>query len=193
MFYVVKLEILLTSVRIATVNWLWNEHVCMVGGNMREGKILMIKLYESSRRKPGWRFTAGSEFDNFPGRFEWNDERMQSESSGRRRNDENIVGSKLVFWWIFHVLVTSYLEFSPGLKIQCRSDPEPPPGRKSRQGIEIHGKTMLKSSKIEKMRKFRKTAENFRIHQFCTFKYAFSLCWRSKSFKCATPGDSIDS
>ena len=47
--------------------------------------------------------------------------------------------------------------------------------------------------KIEKMRKSRKTAENFRIHQFCTFKYAFSLCWRSKSFKCATPGDSIDS
>ena len=30
--------------------------------------------------------------------------------------------------------------------------------------------------KIEKMRKSRKTAENFRIHQFCTFKYAFSLC-----------------
>ena len=47
--------------------------------------------------------------------------------------------------------------------------------------------------KIKKMRELRKTAENFRIHQFCTFKYAFSLCWRSKSFKCATPGDNIDS
>ena len=85
-------------------------------------------------------------------------------------------GQSWYFDEFFYVLVTSYLEFSPGLKIQCQSDPEPPLGRKSRQGIEIHGKTMLKSSKIEKMRKSRKTAENFRIHQFCTFKYAFSLC-----------------
>ena len=36
-----------------------------------------------------------------PGRFEWNDERMQSESSGRRRNDEFIGGSKLIFLIIF--------------------------------------------------------------------------------------------
>ena len=31
------------------------------------------KLYEFSRRKPGWRFTAGLEFDNFSAiRFGWN-------------------------------------------------------------------------------------------------------------------------
>ena len=34
-----------------------------------------------------------------------NDERMQSESSGRRRNDENFASSKLIFLIIF---VTSY-------------------------------------------------------------------------------------
>ena len=85
-------------------------------------------------------------------------------------------GQSWYFHDFLHVLVTSYLEFSPGLKIQCQSDPEPPPGRKSRQGIEIRSETLPKSSKIEKMRNSRKTAENFRIHQFCTFKYAFSLC-----------------
>ena len=49
-----------------------------------------------------WKFcTVVLHFDNFPGRFEWNDERMQSESSGRRRNDEFIGGSKLIFLIIF--------------------------------------------------------------------------------------------
>ena len=51
------------------------------------------------------------------------------------------------FHEIFHVLVTSYLEFSPGLKIQCQSDPEPPLGRKSRQGIETHSETSSKPTK----------------------------------------------
>ena len=49
-----------------------------------------------------WKFcTVVLHFDNFPGSFEWNDERMQSESSRRRRNDEFIVGSKLLFSIIF--------------------------------------------------------------------------------------------
>ena len=69
------------------------------------------------------------------------------------------LAQSLHFDEFFHVLVTSYLEFSPGLKIQCQSDPEPPPGRKSRQGIEIYGETFSKSSKLEKFKKSRKTAE----------------------------------
>ena len=49
-----------------------------------------------------WEFcTVVLQFDNFPGRFEWNDERMQSESSGRRRNDEFVVSSKLIFLIFF--------------------------------------------------------------------------------------------
>ena len=49
-----------------------------------------------------WEFcTVVLHFDNFPGRFEWNDERMQSESSRRRRNDEFIGGSKLISLIIF--------------------------------------------------------------------------------------------
>ena len=40
-------------------------------------------------------------FDNFPGRFEWNNERMQSESSRRRRNDEFVVRPRLIFLIIF--------------------------------------------------------------------------------------------
>ena len=69
------------------------------------------------------------------------------------------------------------------MKIQCPGDLRPPPGRKSSQEIEIDSETIGKSSKIEKIRKPRKTRQNFRIHRFFDFKYAFSLCWRSKSFK----------
>ena len=60
----------------------------------------------------------------------WNNERMQSESSGRRRNDENFAGSKLIFLIIF---VTSYsllMKLSFWVKIQSQSDLAPPPGRK---------------------------------------------------------------
>ena len=99
---------------------------------------------------------------------------MQSESSGRRRNDENIVRPKLEFSWIFYVLVTSYLEFSPGLKIQCQSDPEPPPGRKSRQEIEIGSETTSKPTKNwenEKIEKnSRKLQDSSILHlQICIF------------------------
>ena len=74
----------------------------------------------------------------------------------------------------FHVLVTSYLEFSPGLKIQCQSDPEPPPGRKSRQEIEIYGETSSKPTKNwenEKIEKnSRKLQDSSILHlQICIF------------------------
>ena len=49
-----------------------------------------------------WEFcTFVLQFDNFPGQEKWNDERMQSESSRRRRNDQFIDSQKLIFWWIF--------------------------------------------------------------------------------------------
>ena len=105
---------------------------------------------------------------------------MMSTCKARALDEGGMMNSSVAQSWyfheFFHVLVTSYLEFSPGLEIQCQGDPGPPPGRKSRQGIEIRSETLPKSSKIEKMRKSRKTAENCRIHQFYTFKYAFSLC-----------------
>ena len=56
-------------------------------------------------------------------------------------------GQSWYFHEIFYVLVTSYLEFSLGLEIQCWSDLEPPPGRKSRQGIEIDSETCSKPTK----------------------------------------------
>ena len=36
------------------------------------------------------------QFDNFPSMFDDNDERMQSDSSGRRRNDEKFASSRFV-------------------------------------------------------------------------------------------------
>ena len=49
-----------------------------------------------------WKFcTFVLQFDNFRGRFEWNDERMHRESSGRRRNDEFIGGPQLIFLIFF--------------------------------------------------------------------------------------------
>ena len=56
-------------------------------------------------------------------------------------------GQSWYFHEFFYVLVTSYLEFSPGLKIQCWSDPEPPPGRKFSPGIEIGSETTSKPTK----------------------------------------------
>ena len=50
------------------------------------------------------------------------------------------------------------------LEIQAQIDLEPAPGRKSSHGVEIESQITSKPSKIEKMRKSRKTAENFRIH-----------------------------
>ena len=68
---------------------------------------------------------------------------MMSACKARALDEGGMMKTSVAQSWYFHeffyVLVTSYLEFSPGLKIQCQSDPEPPPGRKSRQGIEIFG------------------------------------------------------
>ena len=86
--------------------------------------------------------------------------------------------SLLVQSWYFHeffyVLVTSYLEFSPGLKIQCWSDPEPPPGRKFSPGIEIGSETTSKPTKNwenEKIEKnSRKLQDSSILHlQICIF------------------------
>ena len=84
---------------------------------------LSNKLYESSRRKPGWRFTAGFElkdnlkifrvsfsyfemcyvfvlqFGIFLIKFEWIDEGIQSESFQGRLDDQNIAPPKSRFWW----------------------------------------------------------------------------------------------
>ena len=48
------------------------------------------------------------------------------------------------FHEIFHVLVTSYLEFLPGLETQCQSDPESPPGRESRQKMKVYYGSAIK-------------------------------------------------
>ena len=80
--------------------------------------------------------------------------------------------------WYFdefsYVLVTSYLEFSPGPKIQCQGDPGPPPGRKSRQEIEIGSETTSKPTKNwenEKIEKnSRKLQDSSILHlQICIF------------------------
>ena len=71
-------------------------------------------------------------------------------------------------------------------EIQRQSDLEAAPGRKLSRAIEIDSQTTPKPLKIEKIMKSRKTRQNLRIHRFFELKYAFSLCWRSKSFKCPT-------
>ena len=71
-------------------------------------------------------------------------------------------------------------------EIKAQIDLRAAPGRKSSHGVEIESQSTSEPSKIEKIRKSRKTAKKCRIYQFFDFKYAFSLCWRSKSFKCAT-------
>ena len=87
------------------------------------------------------------------------------------------------FWYFLLRPVTSLTKLPFWVKIQCPGDLRPSPGTKFRRETEIHNETITKPSKIEKMRKPRKTRQNLRIHRFFDFKYAFSLCWRSKSFK----------
>ena len=76
---------------------------------------------------------------------------MMSACKARALDDGGMMKTSLAqslhFDEFFYVLVTSYLEFSPGLKIECQSDPEPLPGRKSRQEIEIYGETSSKPTK----------------------------------------------
>ena len=124
----------------------------------------------------------------FPGRKS----EMMSTCKGRALEEGGMMNSSvaicLIFWWILLRPVTLLMKFWFLVKFQSFSDLEPPPGRKSRQGIEINSKTTLKPLKIEKIMKSRKTRQNLRIHWFFDFKYAFSLCWRSKSFKWRDPG-----
>ena len=87
--------------------------------------------------------------------------------------------AKFDIWSKFDIDVKNY-------SYLCKLNSEPSPGRKTRQGIEINSKTILKLFEIEKIVKSRKTRQNLRIHRFFDCKYAFSLCWRSKSLKCAT-------
>ena len=93
------------------------------------------------------------QFDNFPGQEKWNDEHMQRESSGGRRNDEFIDSQKLIFWWILLRPVTLLMKFRFFVKFPALGDLEPSPGRKWRRGIEIHAETSPKPSKLEKMTK----------------------------------------
>ena len=104
--------------------------------------------------------------------------KMMSACKARALDEGGMMKTSLAQSWYFHeffyVLVTSCLKFSPGLKIQCQSDLEPPLGRKSRQEIEIHCETILQTLKIEKMRKSRKTADTSQdssvLHlQICIF------------------------
>ena len=59
------------------------------------------------------------QFGIFPGRFEWINELMQSESFWGRLNDQNIARSKSRFWW--HMSVIQY-EFTRFLFIHYKID-----------------------------------------------------------------------
>ena len=93
---------------------------------------------------------------------------------GEVSRGDSLQAQSWYFDGFFHVLVTSYLEFSPGLKIQCQSDPEPPPGRKFSPGIEIGSETTSKPTKNwenEKIEKnSRKLQDSSILHlQICIF------------------------
>ena len=55
-------------------------------------------------------------------------------------------------------------------------DLEAVPGRKSSQAVEIDSQSISESPKIQKIRKLRKTPQNFRIHRFFDLENEFSLC-----------------
>ena len=69
------------------------------------------------------------------------------------------------------------------LNISCPGDLEAAPGRKSSHGVDFESETTSKPSKIEKIMKSRKTAQNCRKLRIFDVQNAFWLCWRSKSFK----------
>ena len=116
------------------------------------------------------------QFDNFPGQEKWNDERMQSESSRRRRNDEFIDSQKLIFWWIF---ITSCYVLN---KIAILSEISTPewsgtiPGQEIAPGIRNswwnHPKTIRnwENDKIEGKRPKYHSSLNFR-----PWKWIFAL------------------
>ena len=87
---------------------------------------------------------------------------MQSERSGRRRNDEFIGGSKLIFLIIFATSCYVLNEIEMLSKNSMPGRSETIVGRKSSQEIEIDSETIGKSSEIEKIRKSRKTAQKLR-------------------------------
>ena len=126
----------------------------------------------------------------FPGRKS----EMMSTCKGRALEEGGMMNSSVARSWYFWSFllrpVTFLIKSSFWVKVQCQADLGASPGRKFRRGTEIHNETTTKPSKIQKMRKSSKTAKKCRIHKIFDSKYAFSLCWRSKSFKCATPGSS---
>ena len=71
------------------------------------------------------------QFDNFPWQEKWNDEHMQRESSGGRRNDEFIDSHRLIFLIIF---VTSYYVIN---KIVILSENSTPGRSETTPGQEI--------------------------------------------------------
>ena len=94
---------------------------------------------------------------------------MQSESSRRSMQIEISVKQGCNMNTYEHENLNSH-------KILYQSDLEAVQGRKLSRQTEIDRQTTSKSWKFQKIRKSRKTAENFRIERFSDLKYSFSLC-----------------
>ena len=143
------------------------------------------KLYESSRRKPGWRFTAGVKLDILDLKsslyensvqsfctltiFPEGSSEMMSACKARALDEGGMMKTSVAqswyFWYFLLRPVTLLMKFRFLVTFQALSDLEPSLGTKWRRGFEIHAETMPKPSRIEKMTKSRKTAQNFIIHQ----------------------------
>ena len=71
------------------------------------------------------------------------------------------------------------------IKIPCPGDLRPPLGRKSSQEVEIESQTTSKPSKIQKIRKSRKTAQNCRKLDFSLFQMHFRSADAANHLRCA--------
>ena len=102
------------------------------------------------------------QFDNFLMKFKWNDERMQSESSRRKRNDEFIGSQKFIFWWIFvtscYVLNKIFILSENSMPGRSETIPgqEMTPGNRNSEWN--HPKTIQKMKKWENQEKHAKTS-----------------------------------
>ena len=112
---------------------------------------------------------------------------MMSACKARALDEGGMMKTSCAQSWYYDEFFTSLLRpiwnFRRAWKFNAGVIRNHPRAGNSLRESKLEVKPPQNQPKIEKMRKSRKTAENFRIHQFCTFKYAFSLCWRSKSFK----------
>ena len=126
-----------------------------------------------------WKFcTFVLHFDNFPGRFEWNDERMQRESFRRRRNDEFVVSPKFIFSIFF---VTSYYVLN---KIMILSEISTPgwfgtiPGPRAGNFAGEPNFTMKRSQNHPKLRKWENREKHAKTSGFINFSM-FKIHFRS--------------